>query len=38
MEQNGVKVKDLGLEECVCMMQEFIKKNPLLWEEDIGEL
>jgi len=38
MEQHGVKVKDLCLEECAEMMSFFIKKNPLLWKEDIGEL
>lgn len=38
MEQHGIRVKDLGLEECTSMMQAFIRKNPLLWKEDIGEL
>jgi cytosine deaminase len=38
MEQHGIEVIDLDLEECVLLMQEFIRKNPRLWNEDIGEL
>jgi len=33
----GVKVIDLDSKECVEMMEEFIRKNPELWNEDIGE-
>jgi len=33
-----VEVVDLGLEECKEMMRGFIKKNPRLWDEDIGQL
>lgn len=36
MRQHGVEVIDLDLPECVAMMQEFIAKNPGLWNEDIG--
>ena len=37
MESHGVEVIDLNLDECVHMMEDFIKKNPTLWNEDIGE-
>lgn len=37
MEQHGVEVIDLSMPECITMMQEFIAKNPELWNEDIGE-
>lgn len=38
MRQHGVEVIDLNLKECQDMMCEFIKKNPQLWNEDIGTL
>lgn len=38
MQSHGVEVIDLNLEECKNMMEEFIFKNPKLWNEDIGEL
>ena len=38
MEEHGIEVIDLDLDECVTMMQEFIAQNPRLWNEDIGEL
>ena len=38
MTSHGVEVIDLDLEECKLMMQEFINKNPEIWNEDIGEL
>ena len=38
MEEHGIEVIDLDLDECVTMMQEFISQNPRLWNEDIGEL
>ncbi|WP_135612957.1 nucleoside deaminase [Methanococcoides sp. AM1] len=37
MESHGVEVIDLDLDECVDMMEDFINKNPELWNEDIGE-
>ena len=37
MESHGVEVIDLANEECIEMMRGFIKKNPELWHEDIGE-
>jgi cytosine/creatinine deaminase len=38
MEAHGIEVIDLDLDECIWMMQEFIGRNPRLWNEDIGEL
>jgi len=38
MEEHGIEVIDLDLDECVTMMEDFIRKNPALWNEDIGEL
>ena len=37
MEEHGVEVIDVDDNECYALMQEFIKKNPDLWNEDIGE-
>ena len=37
MRQHGAEVIDLDLPECVQMMEEFIAKNPALWNEDIGK-
>ena len=38
MESHGVEVIDLNIEECKKLMNEFILKNPALWNEDIGKL
>jgi cytosine/creatinine deaminase len=38
MEEHGVEVVDLDLSECKTMMDNFIKKSPELWREDIGTL
>ena len=38
MESHGVEVTDLNLDECKRLMKDFIKANPALWNEDIGEL
>jgi cytosine deaminase len=38
MEQHGVEVIDLDLQECKDMMNEFIESKPEIWNEDIGEL
>lgn len=38
MREHGVKVDDLDMLECKTLMQEFIKKHPDLWSEDIGGL
>ena len=33
----GVKVVDLNSEECASMLSEYIRANPEIWSEDIGE-
>ncbi len=33
----GVKVVDLNSEECVSLLAEYIRKNPAVWNEDIGQ-
>jgi len=38
MESHGVAITDLNLGECKQLMNSFIKKNPDLWNEDIGNL
>ena len=35
--KNGVFVEVLNDERCIKMMEDFIKNNPKLWNEDIGE-
>ena len=37
MVEHGVEVIDLDDKECYTLMQEFIRKNPELWNEDIGK-
>jgi len=37
MQEHGVEVIDVDDKECYALMQEFIKKNPALWNEDIGK-
>ena len=37
LRENGVEVIDLGNQECIEMMSEFIAAKPELWAEDIGE-
>ena len=34
--QNGVEVSVINDRECIEMMEDFIKRNPDLWNEDIG--
>jgi creatinine deaminase len=36
MQAHGVEVIDLNSKECIDMMNDFIAKNPTLWNEDIG--
>jgi cytosine deaminase len=38
LEEHGIEVVDLDLDICVRMMRDFIRKNPELWNEDIGDL
>jgi cytosine deaminase len=33
----GVKVIDLDSKECASMLGEYIRSNPKIWNEDIGE-
>jgi creatinine deaminase len=33
----GVKVIDLDSQECVSLLAEYIRANPAVWHEDIGE-
>lgn len=37
MESHGVEVVDINSLECQQLMEDFISKNPDLWNEDIGE-
>src|SRR6202158_645644 len=34
---NGVEVIDLDSEECASLLGEYIRANPAVWNEDIGE-
>ena len=36
MENAGIKVIDLNLDECFNLLQKFAKAKPSLWNEDIG--
>ena len=37
LRENGVKVINLDSRECIEMIGDYIKENPTLWNEDIGE-
>jgi cytosine deaminase len=37
LKQHGVDVEVVQDEKCINMMENFIKNNPKLWNEDIGE-
>lgn len=37
LRQNGVEVIVVNNVECIGMMEDFIKNNPAVWNEDIGE-
>jgi cytosine/creatinine deaminase len=37
LRENGVEVIDLGSEECIRMLADFIEAHPEIWNEDIGE-
>lgn len=37
LQENGVEVIVINDVECILMMETFIKNNPTLWNEDIGE-
>lgn len=38
VKSRGVELKILNVPECIKLMENFISNNPLLWNEDIGEL
>jgi len=38
MEDHGVEVINFNLAECVDMIEQFIREQPELWNEDIGEV
>ena len=37
LRENGVEVIDLANQECISMLGAYIRKNPAVWHEDIGE-
>ncbi|MEM7104031.1 MAG: nucleoside deaminase [Bacteroidota bacterium] len=37
MRSHGVEVINVNSQECIDLMTNFIKQNPELWNEDIGE-
>lgn len=37
LRSRGVELQVVDSDECFRLMQEFIRKNPWLWNEDIGE-
>jgi cytosine deaminase len=38
LRENGVKVVDLQSAECIGMLGDYIRANPAVWNEDIGEV
>jgi cytosine deaminase len=38
LNDHWVTVEDWDMDECIELMEEFIHKNPVLWNEDIGKL
>jgi creatinine deaminase len=36
LRQNGIELIDLDSLECVQLMADYIRKNPAMWNEDIG--
>ena len=37
LRENGVKVMDLRSTECIDLLGKYIRANPAVWNEDIGE-
>ena len=37
LRENGVEVVDLASKECIEILSNWIRENPSLWAEDIGE-
>ena len=38
LKDHWITVEDWDMNECIELIEEFIKKNPTLWVEDIGKL
>jgi len=37
LRENGIEVHDLASRECIDLMTDYIRANPEIWNEDIGE-
>jgi len=37
LRENGVEIIDLNSQECISMLADYIRENPSVWKEDIGE-
>lgn len=37
LRSNGIDVVDLNSSECVTLLEDYIRRNPQIWHEDIGE-
>lgn len=37
LRENGVEVIDLGSEECMDLLAQYVKAHPEVWSEDIGQ-
>jgi creatinine deaminase len=37
LRENGVEVVDLDSEECAALLADYIRNNPAIWNEDIGQ-
>jgi len=37
LRESGVKVIDLRSDECIQLLAKYIRENPAIWNEDIGE-
>ena|SRR5205814_1601293 len=37
LRENGVEIIDLNSQECIAMLADYIRDNPSVWKEDIGE-
>ena len=35
--KNGIEVVDMNSQECIELLGEFVRENPEVWNEDIGE-
>lgn len=37
LRSNGIDVVDLDSSECVTLLEDYIRRNPQIWHEDVGE-